>query len=339
MKFGLLTVSYSGLFYDGPALSLVEQIRKARQLGFDGLSIETKRPVASPLDLTQEDRRAVRAAADAEGIELCALESMSNFASPLMEERENNLAMMRLVLDLAIDLGVPLVKVFAAWPGLINDEEATATYTPYEMGNYYARLYPADLRRWHRALDGLRETATAAAARGITLALQNHAPVLRPGYEDALAMLRELDRPNVGLCLDAPLFKERQSDDYMREAVHACRGHVRLTHYGAWNFVEQATGEVVQGPCPRSAERSTTGATSPSCSRPATTAISSPVLSALHRGPPRRRHRRCRSGDGDGPPLHEEPGDDAADGLSPVGQIERARLVGRTRLECPRTRS
>jgi len=55
------------------------------------------------------------------------------------------------------------------------------------------------MRRWHRALDGLRETATAAAARGITLALQNHAPVLRPGYDDALAMLRELDRPNVGL--------------------------------------------------------------------------------------------------------------------------------------------
>ena len=52
-------------------------------------------------------------------------------------------------------------------------------------------------------------------ARGLTLALQNHAPVLRPGYEDTLAMLRELDRPNVGLCLDAPLFKERQSDAYV----------------------------------------------------------------------------------------------------------------------------
>jgi sugar phosphate isomerase/epimerase len=249
MKFGLLTVSYSGLFYDGPALSLVEQIRKARQLGFDGLSIETKRPVASPLDLTPEDRRAIRAAADAEGIELCALESMSNFASPLMEERENNLAMMRLVLDLAVDLGVPLVKVFAAWPGLINDEDATATYAPYERGHYYSRLYPADLRRWHRALEGLRETATAAAARGITLALQNHAPVLRPGYEDALAMLRELDRPNVGLCLDAPLFKERQSDAYVTEAARVCGPRVLLTHYGAWNFVDGAGG-VEQGPCP-----------------------------------------------------------------------------------------
>ena len=27
MKFGFLTVSYSGQFYDGPALPLVEQIR------------------------------------------------------------------------------------------------------------------------------------------------------------------------------------------------------------------------------------------------------------------------------------------------------------------------
>jgi sugar phosphate isomerase/epimerase len=250
VKFGLLTVSYAGLFYDGPALSLIEQIRKARHLGFDGLAIETKRPVASPLDLTADDRRAIRAAADGEGIELCALESLSNFASPIMEERENNLAMMRLVLDLAVDLGVPLVKVFAAWPGLIDDEDDTASYAPYDRGTYYARLYPADLRRWHRALSGLRETADLAAERGLTLALQNHAPVLRPGYEDTLAMLRELDRPNIGLCLDAPLFKERQSDAYMAEAVRACGSHVLLTHYGAWNFVEPASGEVVQAPCP-----------------------------------------------------------------------------------------
>ena len=250
MKFGLLTVSYAGLFYDGPALSVVEQIRKARQLGFDGVSIETKRPVASPLDLSRSDRQAIRAAADSEGIELCAIESLSNFASPVMEERENNLAMMRLVLDLAVDLGVSLVKVFAAWPGLVDDEDDTATYAPYERGNYYARLYPADLRRWQRAIAGLRETADRAAERGLTLALQNHAPVLRPGYEDTLAMLRELDRPNVGLCLDAPLFKERQSDAYMTEAVRACGEHVLLTHYGAWNFLEPASGEVVQGPCP-----------------------------------------------------------------------------------------
>jgi sugar phosphate isomerase/epimerase len=250
MKFALLTVTYSGLFYDGPALSLVDQVRKARALGFDGLSIESKRPVASPLDLTAEDRRQIRAAADGEGIALCAIESLSNFASPLMEERENNLAMLRLTIDLACDLGVSLVKVFAAWPGVIDDQDETAIYGPYERVSYYTWQYPADLRRWRRAVDGLREAAGYAADRGVTLALQNHAPVLRGGYEDTLEMMREVDRGNVGLCLDVPLFKERQSDAYVTEAVRACAPHILLTHYGAWNFGRSASGEVIQAPAP-----------------------------------------------------------------------------------------
>lgn len=250
MKFGFLTVTYSGQFYDGPALTLLDQIRKARELGFEGIAIEAKRPVASPLDLTPQDRRAIRAQAAAEHVELCAVESLSNFASPLMEERENNLAMMRLVVDLASDLEVGIVKVFAAWPGVVNDEDETAFYAAYERGSYYKSLYPADLRRWRRAVSGLREAADYAAERGIKLALQNHAPVLRPGYEDTLAMLREVDRANVGLCLDAPLFYERQSDAYMREAVHACGDHILLTHFGAWNFSESAAGQVVQEAAP-----------------------------------------------------------------------------------------
>jgi len=250
MKFAFLTVTYSGQFYDGPALTVVDQIRKARQLGFDGLSIETKRPVASPLDLAKSDREAIRAAAAAEGITLCAVESLSDFASPVMEQRENNLAMMRQVIDLACDLDVKVVKVFAAWPGVVNDEDDTAFYAPYERHSYHKSLYPSDLRRWRRAVDGLRETADWAAARGVTLALQNHAPVLRTGYEDTLAMMREVDRPNVGLCLDVPLFKERQADEYVREAVRACGGHVLLTHYGAWNFTHAPGGRVIQEPAP-----------------------------------------------------------------------------------------
>src|SRR4030095_8762074 len=148
MKFALLTVTYSGLFYKGQALTLEEQIVKAKQLGFDGLAIETKRPVASPLDLKKSDRQRIKSFAADEGIHLCAIESMSNFAGRYMEERENNLAMMRFVLELAKDLGVDLVKVFAAWPGLINDEEEVAMYAQFERGKHYKRLTPADLRKW-----------------------------------------------------------------------------------------------------------------------------------------------------------------------------------------------
>jgi sugar phosphate isomerase/epimerase len=250
MKFGLLTVSYSGLFYAGPALSLEQQIYKARELGFEALAIETKRPIACPIDLPQAERSRIKAVAADQGIALCAVESLSNFTGRLMEERENNLVMMRAVLDLASDLGVNLVKVFAAWPGLINDEEPIAMYAPFERGNHYRRLYPPDLRRWHHAVDGIREVADWAADMGITLVLQNHAPVIAPGYEDALAMKQEIDRRNVKLCLDVNLFYDRQSDEYVKEAVHRCREHIAYTHFGAWNFSAGPGGEVVQDPAP-----------------------------------------------------------------------------------------
>src|SRR5688572_19127569 len=109
MKFALLTVTYSGLFYDGKVLSVEQQIYKAKELGFDGLAIETKRPIASPLDLNKATRTRIKEVASDQGVELCAVESMSNFCSRHSEERENNLAMMQQVLGLAHDLGVGMV--------------------------------------------------------------------------------------------------------------------------------------------------------------------------------------------------------------------------------------
>ena len=250
MKFALLSVTYSGLFYSGKALSLEQQIHKAKQLGFEALAIETKRPIASPLDLSKADRARIKAVAADEGIALCAIESMSNFCSRHMEERENNLAMMRFVLELASDLGINMVKIFAAWPGIIDDEEALASYAPYDRGNYFKPLNSADLRVWNRAVEGIREVAALAADQGITLLLQNHAPVINPGYEDALAMMQEIDRKNVKLCIDVPLFSDRQRSDYVREAVEKCGEHLLYTHYGAWNFSEANVGEVIQDPAP-----------------------------------------------------------------------------------------
>ncbi len=250
MKFALLSVTYSGLFYSGKPLTLEQQIHKAKELGFEALAIETKRPIASPLDLTKKDRSRLKSVAADEGIALCGIESMSNFCSRLMEERENNLAMMRLVLELAKDLGIDVVKIFAAWPGIINDEEALAMYAPYDRGNYFKPINAADLKVWNRAIEGIREVADMASDMGITLALQNHAPVLAPGYEDTLAMKNEIDRKNVKLCLDVPLFFDRQKTEYVREAVEQCKEHIIYTHYGAWNFKETEEGDVVQEPAP-----------------------------------------------------------------------------------------
>lgn len=249
MKFALLSVTYAGLFYQGKALSLEQQVYKAKELGFDGLSIETKRPIASPLDLSKADRARLRSVATDQGIELACVESLSNFCSNLMEERENNIAMMRLVLELAHDLGVNMVKIFAAWPGIINDVQP-AIYGAYDRGNYYKPLFAEDLKLWHRAVDGIREVADYAADIGITLLLQNHGPVLSPGYEDVLAMTKEVDKPNLKICLDVPMFFNRQETNYVRESVEKCKDYISYSHYGAWNFSETEDGEIVLDPAP-----------------------------------------------------------------------------------------
>lgn len=249
MKFSLLTVTYAGLFYNGKALSVEQQIHKAKELGFDGLAIETKRPIASPLDLSKADRARIKSLAADEGIELVCIESVSNFCSNLSEERENNIAMMRLVLELAHDLGVNMVKVFAAWPGIINDVQP-AMYGPFDRGNYYKPLFAEDLKLWHRAVNGLQEVCDYAANMGITLVLQNHGPVLNPGYEDVLAMTKEVDRSNLKICLDVPMMYHRQETAYVREAVEKCKDYIRYSHYGAWNFSETEDGKIVLDPAP-----------------------------------------------------------------------------------------
>lgn len=250
MKFALLSVTYAGLFYNGKPMSLEQQVHKAKSLGFDALAIETKRPIASPIDISKKERERVRAVAADEGIALCALESMSNFCGRHMEDRENNLAMMKLTLEMAKDLGINQVKVFAAWPGIINDEEAIASYAPYDRGNYFKPINASDLRVWNRAIEGIREVADWASDMGITLLLQNHAPVLSPGYEDTLAMLEELDRKNIKMCLDVPLFFDRQKTEYVKEAIEKCKDHIAYTHYGAWNFRQNANGDIEQEPAP-----------------------------------------------------------------------------------------
>ena len=156
---------------------------------------------------------------------------------------------MRYVLEMAHDLGVNMVKIFAAWPGIINDD-LPAMYGPYDRGNYFKPLFAADLKIWHRAVEGIREVADRAANMGITLVLQNHGPVLTPGYEDVLAMTKEVDRANVKICLDVPMFFDRQRTEYVREAVEKCSEYIRYTHYGAWNFSESADGEVILDPAP-----------------------------------------------------------------------------------------
>jgi len=244
IKLGLFTVTYCGLWYRGEALSLEKQIEKARQLGFEGISIETKRPVALPCDLDKEKRKEIKELADSQDITLVAVETMSNFVSPIIEERENNLCAVKEAIKLAADLEVNIVKVFAAWPGTSRYNGLGTYDIAQRIYNYKSGFVPYD-QMWRWAVEGIKDVARWARDYGITIALQNHPPVIRLGYEDALQMVKEINMDNVKLCLDAPLFTN-QSDEYIREAIEACKEvGIVLSHYASTLFDETSDGKIV----------------------------------------------------------------------------------------------
>ena len=51
MKLGLYSITYLGVWYDGPALTIEQVIDRSKTFGYDGVEIDGKRPHGNPLDL------------------------------------------------------------------------------------------------------------------------------------------------------------------------------------------------------------------------------------------------------------------------------------------------
>jgi len=173
---------------------------------------------------------------------------MGNFTYLTREERENNLAMMTMILDLAVDLEVSVVKVLAEWTGTTLDGAGIATYD-IATAHHSMRTDLTMLDRWRYARDGMGEVAVWAKERGLDLALQNLSPIFNVGYEDALQMLDEIGMDNFKLNMDPHCFGAKQSNEYIHDAFERCKDRLApFCHYPAWSIGETETGKI--GPIP-----------------------------------------------------------------------------------------
>jgi len=242
MKVGVYTVSFSGAWYDGPGLPLEEIFRLAREMGYQGVEIGAKRPHANPMDLDARGRARIKEQAAKLGLEIPAVAGYSNFASPIVEQRENELLVAREQVKLARDLGAPVLRVFAAWRGITLREG----HAVYDITRRHpdAGIDVTLLEQWNWCKECLKELAEFAGEMGVTLALQNHEPLLRD-YLDMLDMIREVGSPGLKACLDCPLLA-RQDEAYVTEAVKATGALQVHSHYGG--EFDEVSGEAVQRP-------------------------------------------------------------------------------------------
>ena len=243
MKVGLYSISCSGVWFnDRPALTVEEFVDTAKKFGYDGVEIDLKRPHGSPLDLDEKRCKEIRDYVKSSGLELCAVAANNNFATIVPEQIENELLMVKEQIRVAKQLEAPVIRLFAAWRGVVK-KNGIATYeTPESYYNHYGAL---DYELRQSITNCLKECVSWAKEAGVVLALQNHHPIIKT-YHDMLDFVKWVDSPYLKCCLDAPCCgwtKETQSDEYMAQAVKDVGDLQVLSHANA-EFAEDAKGNI-----------------------------------------------------------------------------------------------
>jgi len=244
MKVGLYSITYLGVWYDGPALTLQEVMARARRLGYDGIEIDGKRPHGNPMDLDRAAREGIRNEAARLGLEIVGVAGNNDFSSPVPEHREAQLLMVREQIRLCRDLGGKVVRLFGAWPGITFHNGQGS----YDMAHAaFERAFPdyPRLERMRHIQACLREAAALAAEAGVIVALQNHHPLIRH-WRDVVDLVEAVDSPALQICLDAPMLTSYE-DDFVRTAALTVGRRQVHSHFGG-EFDERADGTVALRP-------------------------------------------------------------------------------------------
>ena len=232
MKVGLYGISYLGIWYDGPALSFEELVKRAKEYGYSGIELDGKRPLGNPMDLDERTRDEMRDILAREGLEIPCVAANNDFSSPIPEHRECQLLMVRELARLAADLGAGVVRLFAAWPGVVM-RDGIATYDMVG-GNFYTfeRQFPfaTRLERWNFVKACLREAAAFGEEFGVVMALQNHAPLIRH-WKDCYDLVREVNSPWLKVCLDLPIMTSYE-EAWVRQAALTVGALQVYSHFG-----------------------------------------------------------------------------------------------------------
>jgi sugar phosphate isomerase/epimerase len=243
MKVGLYSITFLGLWYRGEPLKLEEVIQRAARYGYDGIEIDGKRPHGNPLDMSRARCRELRARAEGAGLEIFGVAANNDFSSPIPEHRECQVVYVRELIRMASDLGASTVRLFLAWPGVTQHPQIASYDVARPLWETEHRGF-SQQQTWDWCRAGVAECARYASDAGVTLALQNHKPVIE-SHEDVLRMVHEVGSPSLKVSLDAPIMPVK-TPEYIRQAVLDVGPLQVLSHFGG-DYTERGPDGKVKG--------------------------------------------------------------------------------------------
>ena len=216
-----------------PEQDLISLCRKAKACGFDRLemSIDESDPRLARLDWPERDQRALGTRSREEGCPIRTLCLSGHRKYPLgshdPEVRRRALEILRKALDFAASAGVSLIQL--------------AGYDVYyEEGD-------AATRAWFG--ENLARSAAWAAERGVLLAFETMETPFMDTVEKAMAWVREISSPWLGLYPDignlqnaASLYGHSVTEDLRRGAGHLLALHLKETRPGVYRDMAFGSG-------------------------------------------------------------------------------------------------
>jgi len=241
IKVGLYSITFLGVWYKGAALPLEEMIKKAKEYGYSGIEIDGKRPHGNPLDWPTARCKELKKVADATGIDIYGVAANNDFSSPMPESRECQILYVKNLIRMTSDFGAKTLRLFMGWPGVTLHPQLANYDIAKDIWNYTHSKFTED-ETWSWVREGLTECSKYASDAGITLALQNHKPVVKD-YPDVLRMVKEVNSPGLKVSLDVPIMDDKSADNIHKAALATGNLQV-LSHFGG-EYERGSDGKVI----------------------------------------------------------------------------------------------
>ena len=234
MKLSLDTIGYGGYFTrPDERLSLEHSVRRAARFGYDAACIFAHRPLGFPMDLDADRRKRLVALYQELDLEMGGIVCCNNFVEGnhiLVFLQEKEIMYTRACIDLAADLGSPVVRVMASLWGYFRNPNGPDGYglPAFEARSRRVSRGEDFLEAWHQVRQALTEVAKYAEDKGIILALQTH-PEITGNNDETLAMLEEVGVKSLKVGLDLPLLESYEPAE-VRRVVRKMKGLMVYSH-------------------------------------------------------------------------------------------------------------
>ncbi|OGG45841.1 MAG: xylose isomerase [Candidatus Handelsmanbacteria bacterium RIFCSPLOWO2_12_FULL_64_10] len=214
--------SYSFWHFRGEKVPIEEVIRRARQMGLDGVEI-LHRQMASEEDayLAGLKRESL-----VQGMDLYSLSIHQDFVHPDPDERARQVDHTKRCIEVAYRLGIPAIRMNSGrWKTIpkFDDLMAAGGIEPPLPGR-------TDEEAFAWVIESIRKCLPLAEARGVVLALENHWG-LTFAPEGVLRIVEAIPSPWLGVTMDTGNFLGEPYDKLRLLTPHAVLVHAK-TYFG-----------------------------------------------------------------------------------------------------------